>query len=642
MAGGQAEVIEERCIGCGNCFKVCAQNAKEIRSSVTEVRSLLAGSDPVFACLAPSFPAAFPQQRPAQIVSAVRRLGFAQVLEVAFGAQLVAREYARLAQQHPDRLIITTPCPALVGYVEKYTPSLVPNLAPIVSPMVALGRAVKQRYHPGARVVFVGPCIAKKKEIEDESVAGAVDAALTFQGFQRMLGDAGVSIADQPDSDFDGPRAATARIFPVSGGLLKSAAMQSDLLDNQILVTEGKDNVLMLLKDLQRGGMAVRFGDLLFCEGCISGPVMADGCDTTTFKRKEIVTDYVRDHAAVQNPASAEAALDEYADIDLSRRFAARPVQAPMPTEDEIREILRSINKPRREDELNCGACGYGSCREKAIAVYQGLAEAQMCLPYLIEQLQENLRKLEEFSRDLADAQQELVYAERLASMGQLAASVAHEINNPLSTILLFSTLMLRALPPDDPRGEDLRMVASETTRCRDIVSGLLNFARQGRLMTEETDLNALLDDSLAQAEKQPSFEQVHVIRDYKADLPRAVVDAAQMRQVFLNIIVNAAESMAGGGTLTVDTGPSADGKSALVAISDTGCGIPPENLGKLFAPFFTTKQLGKGTGLGLPIAYGIVKMHRGLIEVKSKVGEGTTFTITIPLLVPSTAELIG
>ncbi|MDO9066423.1 MAG: [Fe-Fe] hydrogenase large subunit C-terminal domain-containing protein, partial [Chloroflexota bacterium] len=199
VAGGQAEVIEERCIGCGNCFKVCAQNAKEIRSSVTEVRSLLAGPDPVFACLAPSFPAAFPQQRPAQIVSAVRRLGFAQVLEVAFGAQLVAREYARLAQQHPDRLIITSPCPALVSYVEKYTPSLVPNLAPIVSPMIALGRAIKQRYHPDARVVFVGPCIAKKLEIEDPSVAGAVDAALTFQGLQRMLASASISIADQPD-----------------------------------------------------------------------------------------------------------------------------------------------------------------------------------------------------------------------------------------------------------------------------------------------------------------------------------------------------------------------------------------------------------------------------------------------------------
>ncbi len=642
MAGGQAEVIEERCIACGNCFRVCAQNAKEIRSTVPEVRSLLAGTDPVFACLAPSFPAAFPQQRPAQIVSAVRRLGFAQVLEVAFGAQLVAREYARLALQHPDHLIITTPCPALVGYVEKYAPSLVPNLAPIVSPMVALGRAIKQRYHPGARVVFIGPCVAKKLEIEDPSVAGAVDAALTFQGLQRMLAEEGISISDQPDSAFDGPQAANARIFPISGGLLKSAAMQSDLLDNDILVTEGKDNVLVLLKELERGNMAVRFADLLFCEGCINGPVLADGRDTSTFKRKEIVTDYVCDRAAVEDPALTGRALDDYADIDLSRDFVARPVLEPMPTEEEIRDILRSVNKPRPEDELNCGACGYRSCREKAIAVFQGLAEAQMCLPYLIEQLQENLSKLEKFSRDLADAQEELVHAERLASMGQLAAGVAHEINNPLSTILLFSSLMLQGLSPDDPKADDLRMVVSETTRCRDIVSGLLNFARQGRLATQETDLNALLDDSLAQLEKQPYFERVHVARDYQADLPKAMVDPDQMRQVFLNIIVNAAEAMANGGTITLRTRLSDASDSALITISDTGCGIPPDNMDKLFAPFFTTKQLGKGTGLGLPIAYGIVKMHRGIIDVRSTQGEGTAFTVSLPLFSPSTHRLIG
>jgi two-component system NtrC family sensor kinase len=428
----------------------------------------------------------------------------------------------------------------------------------------------------------------------------------------------------------------------VSGGLLKSAAMQSDLLDNQILVTEGKDNVLTLLKELQRGGMAVRFVDLLFCEGCISGPVMAEGHDTTIFKRKEIVTDYVRDRAAGQDSASAVAALDGYADLDLSRTFTARPLHQPMPTDEEIRAILVSVNKSRQEDELNCGACGYSSCREKAIAVFQGLAEAQMCLPYLIEQLQENLRKLEEFSRDLADAQQELVHAERLASMGQIAAGVAHEINNPLSTILIYSTLMLRALPPNDSRCDDLRMVVNETTRCRDIVSGLLNFARQGRLVTQETNLNALLDESIAQVEKQPSFEHIQIVRDFRSDLPRIVIDAAQMRQVFLNLLVNAAESMAAGGAITLATDLATDGQSAVVTISDTGCGIPQENLSRLFIPFFTTKQLGKGTGLGLPIAYGIVKMHRGSIEVKSKLGEGTSFTITIPLLVPSAGPLIG
>jgi two-component system NtrC family sensor kinase len=160
--------------------------------------------------------------------------------------------------------------------------------------------------------------------------------------------------------------------------------------------------------------------------------------------------------------------------------------------------------------------------------------------------------------------------------------------------------------------------------------------------VTQETNLNALLDESIAQVEKQPSFEHIQIVRDFRSDLPRIVIDAAQMRQVFLNLLVNAAESMAAGGAITLTTDLATDGQSAVVTISDTGCGIPQENLSRLFIPFFTTKQLGKGTGLGLPIAYGIVKMHRGSIEVKSKLGEGTSFTITIPLLVPSAGPLIG
>ena len=642
VSGGQAEVIEERCIGCGNCFKVCAQKAKEIRSAVGEINRLLAGPAPVLACLAPSFPAAFPHVQPGQVVTALRHLGFAEVLEVAFGAQMVALEYTKLVRERPNQLIITTPCPALIGYVEKYAPSLVPNLAPIVSPMIALGRAIKQKYRPEAQVVFIGPCIAKKLELEDEAVAGVIDAALTFQGLQRMLDAAGIVMASLPESDFDGPQPGVARIFPVSGGLLKTAALRGDVLENAILVTEGRDNVLTLLGELERNRMEVKFVDILFCEGCINGPVVLAGDVHSIFKRKEIVTDYVRQRITAQDQAALEAVLDEYATIDLRRTFTERTIHEPLPTEEEIQAILRRVNKLRPEDELNCGACGYSSCRENAIAVYQGLAEAQMCLPYLIEQLQENVGKLEQLNRDLATTQEELVHAERLASMGQLAAGVAHEINNPLGTILIYSSLMLKGLQTGDPRRDDLAMVVSETTRCRDIVAGLLNFARQSRLVTRETDLNVLVEETLAQVERQPAFEKVTIVRDYAPDLPHLVLDGAQMRQVFLNIVVNAADAMPEGGALTVKTWLAADGQSAKVSFTDTGCGISEENLGKLFTPFFTTKQLGKGTGLGLPIAYGIVKMHRGQIEVQSKVGVGTTFTIGLPLQAPVSGALIG
>jgi two-component system NtrC family sensor kinase len=630
VENGQAVVMEERCIGCGTCYKVCAQGAKEIRDSTEEVRELLAGEQPVLACLAPSFPAAFFEVKPGQVATAARRLGFAEVLEVAFGAELLGREYSHFAREN-RRTLIASPCPALVAYVEKYAPRLIPNLVPLVSPMVALGRAIRQQYRPEAKVVFIGPCIAKKAEVEDPDVAGVVDAALTFDEFRQMLRDAQIDISTLPETSFDGPNPYVARIFPVSGGLLKTAALREDVLDNQILVTEGREHTLQIIEGLLERPMDVKFLDLLFCEGCIDGPVIGDGLDV--FTRKEIIANYVRERCATQTEEERDATLDRYASVDLRRTFTDRSIHLPIPTEEQIAEILRQTNKTKPEDELDCGACGYPSCREKAIAVYQGLAEAQMCLPYLIEQLEENLVKLQQFQKELQDTQAQLIQSEKLASMGQLAAGVAHEINNPLGTILLYSDLMLKEVPRDSQNWQDLKLIMDETTRCRRIVADLLNFARQNEVLAQETDLNALIRTVAGELSEQPSFARVEIIEDLDGALPTIQADSAQLRQVFVNLMVNAAEAMPDGGTLRVSTRRPGEERISI-AFQDSGSGIPEENLNKLFTPFFTTKPIGKGTGLGLAIVYGIVKMHRGQIDVKSQVGVGTTFTVTLPLRV--------
>jgi two-component system NtrC family sensor kinase len=628
VEGGQAVVIEERCIGCGTCYKVCAQRAKAIRSSIDHVRQMLASASPVLACLAPSFPAAFFDIQPGQVVTAARRLGFAEVLEVAFGAELLGREYARLAKAN-DRTLIASPCPALVAYVEKYAPSLIPNLVPLVSPMIALGRVIKQQYRPGATVVFVGPCIAKKAEIEDPAVAGVVDAVLTFDEFAQMLADMQLDLSALPETPFDGPNPHVARIFAVSGGLLRTAALQEDLLDNRILVTEGRDHTLQIIEGLLQRPMDVKFLDLLFCEGCIDGPVIGDRLDM--FSRKEIVAQYVRSRCQAQTEEERDRTLDMYTRVDLSRTFSDRSMPLSIPSEQQILDILRQTNKTRPEDELNCGACGYPTCREKAIAVYQGLAEAQMCLPYLIEQLEENVIKLQQFQRELQDTQAQLIQSEKLASMGQLAAGVAHEINNPLGTILLYSDIMLKEIDPNTQHGQDLKLIVDETTRCKRIVSDLLNFARQNQVLAQDTDLNLLLETIVAELREQATFAHVEIMLDLDPSLPVIKADSAQLRQVFVNLMMNGVEATPGGGTLRVST-RSIDGNRVAVSLQDSGCGIPKENLGKLFTPFFTTKPIGKGTGLGLAIVYGIVKMHRGQIEVKSEVGMGTTFTVTLPV----------
>jgi two-component system NtrC family sensor kinase len=231
----------------------------------------------------------------------------------------------------------------------------------------------------------------------------------------------------------------------------------------------------------------------------------------------------------------------------------------------------------------------------------------------------------------LRTTEQQLIQSEKLASVGQLAAGVAHEINNPLGTILLFSDIMRKELPPDDSRRDDLHMIMNEATRCKTIVSDLLNFARQNEVLAQTTDVNALLSQTIEEIKIQPIFEKTQIIPRLEPTLPNIQADPAQLKEVFINIMTNAAEAMEGGGSLAITTERTAD-EMIKISFRDTGCGIPEENLSKIFTPFFTTKPIGKGTGLGLAIVYGIVKMHRGQIYVESEVGVGSTFTISLPI----------
>jgi two-component system NtrC family sensor kinase len=240
-------------------------------------------------------------------------------------------------------------------------------------------------------------------------------------------------------------------------------------------------------------------------------------------------------------------------------------------------------------------------------------------------------RSFNSMAETLHQTQQELLHKEKLASMGQLAAGVAHEINNPLGTILLFSEAVYKETDEGDRHREDLEMIIKETTRCKNIVADLLNFSRQQEVLAQETDVHELLEQVIEEVNHQPSFRGVEIVRQFGRDLSTVQADPAQLQQVFINLLNNGAEAMEGGGTITLAT-RLLDGHWVEITVSDTGCGIPEEDLGKLFTPFFTTKPPGKGTGLGLSIVYGIIKMHRGQITVQSQVGEGTTFTVMLPV----------
>jgi two-component system NtrC family sensor kinase len=240
--------------------------------------------------------------------------------------------------------------------------------------------------------------------------------------------------------------------------------------------------------------------------------------------------------------------------------------------------------------------------------------------------LKERDERLKEYT------QQQIMKSERLATLGQLAAGVAHEINNPLGAILMYSHLSLEEMETEDPRRKNMEKVAIEATRCKNIVRGLLDFARQSEPNVEEADANEILRRTLSLLQNQAQFQNITITTTLCTSLPKAMMDSGQIQQVFTNIILNAAEAMDGEGELIVATRAASGDGFIEIEFTDTGCGISRENLDKIFDPFFTTKEVGRGTGLGLAVSYGIIARHRGTIEVKSSPGKGTTFIVRLPL----------
>ena len=624
----QAEIVADRCIGCGNCVRVCGRGAKKVVNTVPDVEALLAGGRRVAALVAPSFPAEFfdliPSQDPQILVGMLRQLGFTFVTEVGFGADLVAHRYRELLDSlAPGQRYIATTCPAVVGYVERYWPELVAHLAPIVSPMVAMARVLRQMHGPALRTVFIGPCLAKKVEASMAELQGEVDAAITFAELRAMFAEHGIEAARVESSDFDPPHAGTGTLFPLNRGLFQAAAISEDLASTEAVAAHGgPSSFVNAIEEFAGGDVDFGLFEVLCCNGCVSGPGMTTR--EKAFRRRARVAKYANESKHGRDHDVWRGAMAHFAGVDLSRSFAPFDQRSATPSEAEIRHILRGFGKETEADELDCKACGYATCREHAIAIYRGLAETQMCLPYVIERFDHTVRQLSESNRQLESTQEQLMHSERLASMGQLAAGVAHELNNPLGVVLLYAHLLRDEVGEDSGIRKELTLISDQATRCKRIVSDLLDFARENKLLLEQISVEELIKRSLAGLLLPPAVEIALALGH---TLAYCEIDPAQMIQVLTNLYSNAASAMPDGGTLTIST--RQDGERLIIGVHDTGTGIPAENRKHIFQPFFTTKQMGKGTGLGLAVVYGIVKMHKGDITIQSNAdpARGSTWT---------------
>ena len=365
FSGNQAYIIGNECILCGHCFVVCPQDAKQIVDETEKVRVLLQSGAPVYVSLAPSFIANYEGVGIGSMRTALKKLGFCDAEETAVGATIVKNEYERMIDEQESDVIISSCCHSVNLLIQKYFPKELPYLANVLSPMQAHCMDIKKRV-PEAKTVFIGPCVAKKDEAQ--YYEGLVDAVLTFDELTKWLKDEGIELTPETDSDEN----SRARFFPTTGGILKT--MKQDNPDYTYMAIDGVENCIQALKDIENGKVHKCFIEMSACSGsCVGGPVMEK------FHRSP-----VKDYMAVSDFAGKNDFKVEQPDsLELKKTFAVIEKKLQDPTDDEINEVLRRMGKFKPSDELNCGSCGYNTCREKAVAIIQGKAEISMCLPYL-------------------------------------------------------------------------------------------------------------------------------------------------------------------------------------------------------------------------------------------------------------------
>jgi len=373
-----AEIVDEMCISCGKCQVVCQKEALYIKSNINQVKKAILEGKKVIASIAPSFAGAFEMNEEGQMVTALKNLGFDIVEETAIGAEIVLDYYKKYVEEGKCENLITTSCPSANHLIEKYYPSLIKYMIPIVSPMIAHGKLLKHKYGMDSYMVFIGPCLAKKVEADEFQHSGIIDSVLTFEELDDWFKEEEIDLKDLETQEFNHTSYKRGSAFPVEGGFLIDGKGEGRKKYEIIRVT-GVNRCKEILECIQKKDISRVCVELNICEGsCIDGPGMPkDG--TNYYTREKRVKNYVNKKNLYSNTEEENMIND----IDFTKTFFDMKANRKKASESEIKEILRKMGKYKPEDELNCNACGYVTCREKAESIYEGMSEVNMCLPFM-------------------------------------------------------------------------------------------------------------------------------------------------------------------------------------------------------------------------------------------------------------------
>lgn len=425
-------IIGDRCIGCGLCFLSCSPRAIEFRDSRVQVKELLKSGRPTAALIAPSIASEFDDITDyRKFVGMIRKLGFTYVHEVSFGVDLVAYAYKKLFEESSGKYYITSNCPSIVEMIEKYHPNLVPNLAPLVSPMIASAMVTRDLYGEEVANVFIGPCIDIKEESTLYSEKNLVEAVLTFIEIRQLFEENEIQEKTVKMAEFDPPFGNWGALYPYPAGILQAAGIKRDLVSSQVITASGVEDVKEAINDFDHHIDTIKHHfNLFFCPGCMLGPGMIRHDER--FRRRSLVKQYAEKRVEALDKKQWQKDMDHWSTLDLSRSFRVNDQRIPEPSSEAIIEVMKIIGKDNRAEELNCNACGYGSCREFASTVAKGLAVPEMCHTYNLRNKQEYIETLRQTNRKLSETKKALKDSEEQAMREKDTAQDASDTMNSM------------------------------------------------------------------------------------------------------------------------------------------------------------------------------------------------------------------